>query len=51
MGQDNLSTAKSQIERKYRDHETVQRCHIQGVGFEVLNFEYSGVIEPEEIAF
>ena len=43
----NLSIAKSQAERKYRDRETVQRYHFQGIGFESLIFEYSGDLQSE----
>ena len=47
MGQDSLSAAKSQAERKYRDREMVQRYHSQGIGFESLIFEYSGGLDSE----
>ena len=47
LGQGSLSAAKSQAERKHRDHETTQRYHSQGIGFESLVFEYSGGLEPE----
>ena len=38
---------KSQMERKSRDREIVQRCHPQGIRFEPLVFEYSGDLESE----
>ena len=47
LGQGSLSAAKSQAERKRRDRETLQRCHSQGIGFESLDFEYSGGLESE----
>ena len=47
LGQGSLSAAKSQVERKRRDRETVQRCRSQGIGFESLVFEYSGDLESE----
>ena len=47
LGQGSLSAAESQAERKRRDCETAQRCHSQGIGFEILLFEYSGGLEPE----
>ena len=47
LGQGSLSAAKSQAERKRRDHKTVQRYHSQGIGFEPLVFEYSGGLESE----
>ena len=43
-----VSAANSQAERKYRDHEMIQRYHFQGIGFEPLAFEYSRGLEPEE---
>ena len=47
LGQGNLSAAKSQAERKYRDREIAQRCHSQGIGFESLFFDHSGDLDPE----
>ena len=47
LGQGSLSATKSQAERKRRDRETAQRYHSQGIGFEPLIFEYSGVLESE----
>ena len=47
LGQDNLSAAKFQAEYKRRDRETARRCHAQGIGFELLIFEYSGNLESE----
>ena len=47
LGQGSLSAAEFQAEYKRIDHETVQRYHSQGIGFEVLLFEYSGDLESE----
>ena len=47
LGQGNLSAAKSQAERKYRDRDTAQRYHIQDIGVESLIFEDFGDLESE----
>ena len=47
LGQGSLSAAQSQADRKRRDRETMQRYHIQGIGFESLVFDHSGVLEIE----